>query len=297
MDAYYHYTTSRIYALGVYIKITFFLCTVLNNHSILTFFGISGILRASMEKEAIHITLSPYQLFDVWGFTITSTLIMSWIAIAILCTFAIVMRSRLTMIPGKVQVGAEALIGGVYDYVAETLESKELARKFLPILLTIFLFILTANLLGLFPGVGSIGVMKGEVGHEHLVPLFYPAATDLNVTIALGLIAFIVIEVAGVASIGFLKYAGKFVNFSSFMGFVVGIIELISEVARLISFSFRLFGNIFAGKVLILVVMFFVPFIVPVPLMLFEVFVGFIQAAIFALLTLFFIKIAITEPH
>jgi F-type H+-transporting ATPase subunit a len=250
-----------------------------------------------MEKEAIHITLSPYHLFDVWGFTITSTLIMSWLAIAILCTFAIIMRGRFAMIPGKVQVATEALVGGVYDYVAETLESKALARKFLPILLTIFLFILTANLLGLFPGVGSIGVLKGEVGHEHLVPLFYPAATDLNVTIALGLIAFVVIEVAGVASIGFLKYAGKFVNFSSFMGFVVGIIELISEVARLISFSFRLFGNIFAGKVLILVVMFFVPFIVPVPLMLFEVFVGFIQAAIFALLTLFFIKIAITEPH
>lgn len=250
-----------------------------------------------MEKEAIHITLSPYQLFEIGGFTITSTLIMSWLAIFLLCTFAIILRSRLAMIPGKVQVGAEALVGGVYDYVAETLESKELAKKFLPILLTIFLFILTANFLGLFPGVGSIGIIKGEVGHEHLVPLFYPAATDLNLTIALGLIAFVLIEVAGVASIGFLKYAGKFVNFSSPMNFVVGIIELVSEIARLISFSFRLFGNIFAGKVLILVVMFFVPFILPVPLMLFEVFVGFIQAAIFALLTLFFIKIAITEPH
>ena len=81
------------------------------------------------------------------------------------------------------------------------------------------------------------------------------------------------------------------------MGFFVGIIEFFSELARLVSFSFRLFGNIFAGEVLILVVGYFVPYFLPVPLMAFEVFVGFIQAAIFALLTLFFIKIAITEPH
>ena len=81
------------------------------------------------------------------------------------------------------------------------------------------------------------------------------------------------------------------------MGFLVGIMELLSEVARLISFSFRLFGNIFAGEVLIMVAMAFLPGLLPVPLMVFEVFVGFIQAAVFALLTLFFVKIAVTEAH
>ena len=78
---------------------------------------------------------------------------------------------------------------------------------------------------------------------------------------------------------------------------MVGIIELFSEVARLVSYSFRLFGNIFAGEVMILVIQHFVPMVLPVPIMLFEVFVGFIQAVIFALLTLFFVKIAITEAH
>ena len=97
--------------------------------------------------------------------------------------------------------------------------------------------------------------------------------------------------------LGALKYASKFISFKSPLSFVIGIIELISEMARIITFSFRLFGNIFAGKVLILVLMAFVPLILPVPLLAFEVFVGFIQAAIFALLTLFFIKIAVEEPH
>jgi F-type H+-transporting ATPase subunit a len=107
----------------------------------------------------------------------------------------------------------------------------------------------------------------------------------------------VVIEVTGVAVIGFFKYFKKFFNTSSVIGFVVGIIELISEVVRLISFSFRLFGNIFAGDVLIMAAIFFLPYIAPVPFMLYEVFVGFIQAAIFSLLTLFFIKLAVMEPH
>ena len=99
------------------------------------------------------------------------------------------------------------------------------------------------------------------------------------------------------ATLGLLKYGKKFVNVTSALGFLVGIIELFSEVARLVSYSFRLFGNMFAGKVMVLVILYFVPWILPVPIMLFEFFVGFIQAAIFALLTLFFVKIAITEAH
>jgi F-type H+-transporting ATPase subunit a len=97
--------------------------------------------------------------------------------------------------------------------------------------------------------------------------------------------------------LGFFKYAGKYVNLKSPVGFAVGIIELISNLGRLISFSFRLFGNIFAGEVMILVASFFLPYLLPVPLMAFEMFVGLIQAIVFAMLTLFFIKLAIAEPH
>ena len=156
------------------------------------------------------------------------------------------------------------------------------------------MFIFTANIIEFTPGIGSIGWTHGD---GEFIPLLRSMNTDMNTTLALTIIAFVVIEVVGVATLGFLRYGKKFVNLSSVLGFMVGIIELFSEVARLVSYSFRLFGNIFAGEVMILVIQHFVPMVLPVPIMLFEVFVGFIQAAIFALLTLFFVKIAITEAH
>jgi F-type H+-transporting ATPase subunit a len=163
--------------------------------------------------------------------------------------------------------------------------------------MTIFIFILAMNWFGLLPGVTSIGYYAGHGEESHFIPFLYPAATDLNITIAFALIAFFTIELAGVLALGLWKYTGKFVNFSSPLAFVIGIIELISELARLISFSFRLFGNIFAGKTLLVVIMFFIPYVVPIPIIAFEVFVGFIQAFIFAILTLFFIKLAREAPH
>ena len=173
--------------------------------------------------------------------------------------------------------------------MAETLESEKLARRFFPLIMTIFLFLLVANELAFLPGVGSILV-------DH-VPLLRASSADLNMTLALAIIAFFTIEITGVAVLGFFKYAGKYVNFRSPVDFVVGIIELLSNIGRLISFSFRLFGNIFAGEVMIAVAIFFLAYLLPVPLMAFEVFVGFIQAVVFSMLTLFFIKIAIAEPH
>lgn len=134
-------------------------------------------------------------------------------------------------------------------------------------------------------------------GDTEFVPLFRSVNTDLNVTLALTIITVIMIEIMGIIALGFFRYAGKFINFSSPLNFIVGLIELVSEISRLISFSFRLFGNIFAGEVLLAVAAFFVPYVLPVPLMAFETFVGFVQAAVFALLALFFIKMAIAEPH
>ncbi len=243
--------------------------------------------------EGIKVALAPEQLGNLWGLPITNTLLMSWAVIIILGVLAYIIGRNVKLVPGRFQTLLEELFSFVYDYISETLESREMARKFFPLLLTIFLFIFTANMLEFTPGIGSVGLYhEGE-----FAPLFRSANTDLNVTLALAIISFFVIEVTGILAIGAAKYAGIFVTFRSVMGFAVGIIELFSELARLVSFSFRLFGNIFAGEVLILVVAYFVPYFLPVPLMIFEVFVGFIQAAIFALLTLFFIKIAIAEPH
>lgn len=254
-----------------------------------------------MYEEATHdgisIHLAPDIIGYLFGIPITNTLITVWAVMFLLIALALLIRRKLSMVPGKAQVMAELLIGGIYDYIADVLESKTLARRFFPIIITIFIFILAANWTGLLPGVASIGMYETYHGEEKLVPFFYPAATDLNVTLALAIVAFITIEVAGFAMLGFLKYAGKFVSFKSPLAFAIGIIELFSEIARLVSFSFRLFGNIFAGKTLLTIAIFFVPFVVPVPLLAFELFVGFIQAFIFAVLTLFFIKLAVTDAH
>lgn len=248
-------------------------------------------------EQGIHIALSAERLGELWGIPITNTLITSWGVILLLAAVAFFVGRNAKMIPSKVQVVFESTFEFVIQYMEETLESRKLALKFFPFIMTIFLFIFTANVLEFIPGIGSIGFFEGVGEHQKFLPLFRSVNTDINVTLALAIISFLTIEITGIVVIGFLKYFNKFVNLKSVLGFFIGIIELFSEMARLISFSFRLFGNIFAGEVLILVVISFVPILLPVPLMLFEVFIGFIQAAIFSLLTLFFIKIAITEPH
>lgn len=244
--------------------------------------------------SGIHVVLKAEEIFSLWGFPVTNSLLMTGITVLLLVAFAFFFRRSIRLVPGKLQAGVEWLFSGVLGYMAETLESEKLARKFFPLIMTIFLFVLVANELAFLPGVGSVGV---DNGHGGLTPLLRAPAADLNMTLALAIIAFLAIEITGVVILGFFKYAGKYVNFSSPVNFVVGIIELLSNIGRLISFSFRLFGNVFAGEVMIAVVLFFVAYLLPVPLMAFEVFVGFIQAVVFSMLTLFFIKLAIMDPH
>ncbi len=247
------------------------------------------------ETGGISVKLAPYIVGYVGGIPITATLLTVWLTMIVLVAVAHFAGKSPKMVPGKLQSMFEVLLGGVFDYVAEVLESKKLAKRYFPIIMTIFLFILTMNWIGLLPGVTSIGIYNA---YDKFIPLLYPPASDLNITIGFAIVAFVTIEVAGVLAIGVWKYAGKFINFKSPLGFVIGIIELLSELARLISFSFRLFGNIFAGKTLLLVVMFLAtPYLLPIPLIAYEFFVGFIQAFIFAILTLYFIKLATEEPH
>lgn len=253
-----------------------------------------SLVATAHAAEGISVKLSPYVVGEFFGIPITATMITTWLTMVVLIALAFLATRKLKAVPGKLQSVFELIVGGVYNYMAEVLESHSLAKKHFPVVMTIFIFVLGLNWVGLLPGVTAFGYYDES---NYLVPYLYPAATDLNITLAFALVAFFTIEIAGVAALGFFKYAGKFINFHSPLAFVIGIIELVSEVARLISFSFRLFGNIFAGKTLLVVIMFFVPYVVPVPLLGFEVFVGFIQAFIFAVLTLFFIKLAVAEPH
>jgi F-type H+-transporting ATPase subunit a len=245
-------------------------------------------------SKGIHVDLKAAVLGHLFGLPITNSLIMTWIVMTILIVFAILVGGNVKMIPGKVQTAVEWMFEGAMAYIAETLGSDKLAKRFFPLLATIFFFVLVSNELEFFPGVGSIGFFQAN---GLLTPLLRAPTADLNLTLALAFISFFTIEITGIAVLGAGKYAGKYLNFKSFVGFFVGILEIISNLGRLISFSFRLFGNIFAGEVLILVASFFLPYILPVPLIGFEMFVGVIQALVFAMLTLFFIKLSIMDPH
>ncbi len=243
----------------------------------------------------LHIALAPEKLTEWLGVPITNTLITSWVVIGILMVFAFWVSRRFSLTqPGKIQNVIETIFEYILDFMTQIFGDIKLARTFFPLIVTLFLFIWLANWMEFLPGFGGSLGLTGDCGKSVCEPLFRSASTDLNVTIALALVSLVVTEIAGLRYLGIFTYLKKFFDFSSVLNFFIGLIEFISEGVRLISFSFRLFGNIFAGEVLIAVMVAILPIGLPVPFMIFEVFVGFIQAAIFALLTLFFIKMAIT---
>lgn len=245
-----------------------------------------------MEGE-FHVSIAAEHLTDWMGFPITNSFLMSIVVLLTVIALAFVVRRAVTLQPGKFQLALETVFDGYRTFITENLDNdKKTAEKFFPLLMTLILFIFIANFLEFIPGVESIVVEHGD----HATPLFRSLNADLNTTIALALISFLVIEITGVRRFG-IRYFSRFFNFHSFMGFFVGLIELISELIRLVSFSFRLFGNIFAGGILIGVLTFFVPYVLPAPFMVFEMFVGLLQGVVFSLLTLFFIKMAMTETE
>ena len=152
--------------------------------------------------EGIHISLKPEVIGHMGNIPITNTLLMSWIVVLVLAFFGSMIGRRVALVPKKVQVAVELLFTSVLTYIEETLEDKKLARKFFPLLMTIFLFIFTANALEFTPGIGSLGFFHGV---DEFTPLLRSMNTDFNMTLALAIISFFVIEITGAAVLGFLK--------------------------------------------------------------------------------------------
>ncbi|MSR67863.1 ATP synthase F0 subunit A [Candidatus Peribacteria bacterium] len=244
-------------------------------------------------------TLASETLAIVGGLEVRNTLLMAWITMALLIIPVLVMKMRgYKKVPGRFQTFLEMIVEGVFALIDSIMQDRKVTRRVFPMIATFFLFILVANWLGIIPGVGSITLETMHEGHLAHVPLLRSMNADANVTLAFTLISVIATQVLGVASVGMFGYLGKYFvapwKKPFVIGTVVGILEFIGEFARLISFVFRLFGNIFAGEVLLVVVSFLVPYILPVPFLGLEIFVGFIQALVFSLLTVAFIKMAIT---
>lgn len=229
-----------------------------------------------------EISLKAEELFSIYGFPVTNGLFLTLVVSLILITLSFIVKNNVKIIPGKLQSVAEMGIEGLLNLMESTLGSMQKAEKYFPLVASIFLFIMCSNLLGLMPGVGSIWMENS--GKE--IPLFRSPAADLNFTLAFAVISVFVTNILGMTAIGAFKHIGKFINFSNPIAFFIGILELVSEFAKIISLSFRLFGNVFAGEILLMIVSFLAPYFIPLPFMMLEIFVGLIQAFVFAMLTL-----------
>ncbi len=258
-----------------------------------------------------HLAEGGHGLVCEGGFPVTNSLISTLLADLTLLAFVFLGLRNMSLVPRGLQNLLEAIIEVGYG-LAEDVAGKEYASKFFPLTMSIFLFVLVANWWELIPGmdafgwlveahekgwekvplVGGIYTIIRQEGHYTLVPWLRTATTDLNLPLALALITMIYVQIIGFRALG-KGYLKKFINFSGPMEFFVGVLETISEVAKIISFTFRLFGNIFAGTVLLLVMSFLVPFLVPLPFYALEVFVGFIQAFVFGMLALVFLSTAV----
>jgi len=247
----------------------------------------------------MHISLAAEKIIEIGPVAITNTMLVTWVVILLLSIVSILVARNIKEIPGKLQNFWEFIIEAILGMIENVTGDRKKAEKMLPIVATLFIFIITANWVGLIPGFETIGRWEILEGEKVLVPYLRPPAADLNTTLSLAIISVVTVQIFGFGYLGF-KYIKKFINFKGPIQFFVGILEIISEFAKIISFSFRLFGNIFAGAVLLMVISFLIPAVAALPFYGLELFVGFVQALVFAMLTTVFIQVAtasLSEEH
>jgi len=267
------------------------------------------------EQVSHEVTLFAEPVAHIGGFPITNSMLNTWLVVFILIIFSVVLRRKMKLVPRGLQNVSEVVVEGALNLADSVTGSRQKSMKIFPIVFAIFAFVLLNNWLGLLPGIGSIGFIESGEGHSVFVPYFRGGTADLNTTLALALISVICSNVFGIFTVGLWKYFNKFVNLKSLVEipkkilkdpaiiivnpikFFVGIIEIIGEVAKVASLSFRLFGNIFAGEVLLSSIAAILAFGLPIPFMFLEVLVGIIQGLIFAMLTTVYFSIAMTDEE
>jgi F-type H+-transporting ATPase subunit a len=272
---------------------------------------------AEEHQEVSHeATIFAEPVLTVGNFPITNSLLSGWITVFILLTFFILIGKKVSQVPRGLQNIFEIILEEAFNLADSVTGNRKKTEKFLPLVLTLFLFILVNNWLGLLPGVGTVGFVENHAGHSVFVPLLRGATADLNMTLALSLFVVVLSHILGVMSLGVWSHLNKFINFKILWQTVkkahkepmllmvnpikifVGLIEIVGEIAKVASLSLRLFGNIFAGEVLLASMMAISAYVLPIPFMFMEIIVGTVQALVFAILTLAFISIATTaEEH
>ena len=259
----------------------------------------------------MSVSLAAEPIAHIGSMPITNSMLTAWIAVVFFIVVAAIARRRKGLVPKGIHNIFEFVVEFLLAETQKVTGDKARARQFMPICATIFLFVLALNWMGLIPGTGSIGIYEMIHGELELVPLFRPASSDLNMTLAIAVFAIVSTHVFGLMALGFVSHISKFLNFRgifrsftkgpieiivAFIEFGVGLIEMVGEVAKTLSLSLRLYGNVFAGEVLLTVMMGILAYFLPIPFIFLEILVGAIQATVFAVLTLAFMTVA-TEEH
>ena len=248
----------------------------------------------AQEGEA-HSTPLP-----IMQFAVTNTLLSAWFATVMLVLFFVLGSRKKSLVPGRFQSLVESLIEAALSFCSSVL-GPEMGRKAFPVEATLFFFVLFNAWLALLPFYQFLGFTKDGEIKAHLLR---SAGTDLNFPLALALISFVFVEYWGIRSHG-LGYFKKFFAIggllrlrpSGIIDAFVGFLELISEFVRIVSFTFRLFGNMTAGEILVVMITFLVPFVAVEFVFGLELLVGLIQAVIFASLTLVFLSVAVSHQE
>ncbi len=244
----------------------------------------------TVDVKAEYLISAPEIIWQIGFFPVTNTMLTSLILTTIISLTVIILSSKISVVPGRFQAFFELFFDYVYLMTENMAKAK--APHFFPWIMTFVLFILIANLSGLLPGNSSIGLYKAIDGQQIFVPFIRSVNSDLNVTLALALISVTITHYYSIYFIGIKAYLSRWFSFKMFgVTLFVGLLELVSEFTKVISLSFRLYGNILAGKILLKTAKSFFPFILPLPFYFMEVMVSIVQAAVFMMLTLVFMVI------
>jgi len=251
-----------------------------------------------MDQPSEKITLFAEPIHQFPNFTITNSLLTSWFAVLIIIILSLALRSKIKEVPGKLQSVFELVLEGALSMCYQVTNDRALSLRIFPVAISVFFFILVSNWLGITP-LGGFGIVEQGAEGLTFVPFLRGATADINTTLALSTMAVLGANLFGVISIGIWKTINKYVNLKVLGGiitkirkdptiiivapitFFVGLIEIVGEFAKVASLSFRLFGNVFAGEVLLASMAALVAYIVPVPFLFLEILVGVIQALIF----------------
>lgn len=229
-------------------------------------------------------------IFRIGILNITNTLLNTLLVDFLLLSLVYFIYKNLSKTPGLIQSGVEMVIEGFYS-LTENISGEKNAKKIFPYFASFFFFILFANWSGLIPGVGSIGFFE----EGKLIPLFRGTTSDFNTTLALALISGVATHILSIKTIGFKDYLGRFFSKNP-INLFVGLLELVGEFTKVFSLSFRLFGNIFAGEIVLMTVAGIFAYLLPIPFLLLEIIVGVVQALVFSMLTMVFMAVLAT-PH